>query len=202
MTTVVGVEANGFIVMGCDSRISSYDADGQVIQISTLAARDSKIASVGGILIGVAGDARAMNLLHLAFDPPPLPTFNTRKKVDQYMARLLVPAIRDLFEEHGYATIAKDTKSAIEQNSQVMIGVHNRLFVIEGDYGWSSDRQGVYAIGTGSAYALGALHATIKDKDLTLEQTKEAVFEALLVAATYDPNTGGPFKVVHEKMID
>ena len=73
------------------------------------------------------------------------------------------------------------------------------MLVIESDYGWSPDRHGIYAIGTGASFALGAMKAHLENRIMTINKAKEAVLLALDVAATFDCHTGGPSKVFVHK---
>ena len=200
MTTIVGYQGNDYVVMGCDSRIAAYDSDGTAVQMSTLDYSHCKIAELNhGYLVGVAGDARAMNLLHHAYTPPDPAKIGSRSRLDAFVTCEIVPSIRQLFEEHGYAINGRDNKNAIEQDSQIMLAVNGRLLVIESDYGWSPDRHGIYAIGTGASFALGAMKAHLENRIMTINKAKEAVLLALDVAATFDCHTGGPSKVFVHK---
>ena len=58
-----------------------------------------------------------------------------------------------------------------------------------------SDATGVYAIGTGAQYALGALQATIPLRVNGIPQStaKNLAIKALSIAAKFDPYTGAPY---------
>ena len=73
MTTIVAIQGDNFALICSDSRISDIDGDGYAGQVSTLREGTSKVASNGKYLLGAAGDLRAINLLHHAFTPPPVP---------------------------------------------------------------------------------------------------------------------------------
>lgn len=194
MTTIVGIQGDGYAVIATDSRISSFDSKGNAYQTTTLGAGASKIAPNGKYLIGAAGDVRAINLLQHAFHPPtPAPSLKG-KKLDQFITTKLIPAIRALFDEHGYSS--PDTKENIhiaEYDSTIILAINATLYVIEGDYSWTPDANPYYAIGTGSSYALGALHTLIpKTRPKTPQQAKAIALKALNTAAKYDPYTGTP----------
>ena len=44
MTTLVGIQGDGYAVVGCDTQISSFDDSGSSYQISTLGTGSAKIA--------------------------------------------------------------------------------------------------------------------------------------------------------------
>lgn len=194
MTTIAGIQGDGFCVLGTDSRISSFDESGGVYQITTLAAGTSKIASNGKYLLGAAGDVRAINILHHAFVPPPPPATYKGRKLDAFITKHFIPSLRECLELQGYATPDKDDKTHIaEQGSTIIAGIHGTIYVIESDYGWTSDNAGIYAIGTGAPYALGALQVLTNGRKLSPTQARTAIAKALAVSAKFDPHSGTPF---------
>lgn len=195
MTTIVGIQGDTFAVVCTDSRISSIDESGFAFQITTLGAGTPKIASNGDYLLGAAGDVRAINILHHAFTPPKPPVTATGKKLDQFITRQFIPALRACFEEQGYAAPERDTSEHMaEHSSTILVVIHGTIYIIEGDYSWTSDTSGIYAIGTGSSYALGALQALLGTKKLTPQTAKTIANKALTVASKFDPYTGSPFQ--------
>ena len=195
MTTIVGVQGDGFAVICSDSRISSFDDSGMAYQVTTLGTGTSKVAQNGKYLLGAAGDVRAINILHHAFTPP-APTGDLKgKKLDAFITNKFIPALRACFEQQGYAAPERESSTHIaEQHSTILVVVNGAIYIIEGDYSWTADTSGVYAIGTGSPYALGALSVLIGSKDLTPQQAKVAAQKALTTAAKFDPYTGAPFQ--------
>ena len=196
MTTIVGIQGDGYAVVCSDSRVSSFDEDGSAYQITTLGTGTSKIAQNGRYLLGAAGDVRAINILHHAFGPP-MPASNViGVKLDQFITQKFIPSLRECFESTGYAMPpGNDSSSHIaEHSSTVLVVINGVIYIIEGDYSWTSDKNGVYAIGTGSSYALGALQAITGGKQLTVSKAKSAAVKALTIAAKFDPYTGSPFQ--------
>lgn len=195
MTTIVGIQGNDYSIICTDSRVSSFDDSGMAYQITTLGTGSSKVAINGRYLLGAAGDVRAINILHHAFNPP-TPTFSSSGvKLDQFITQKFIPALRDCFESTGYATPDNDEKNHIaEHSSQILVVINGTIYIIDGDYSWTSDKTGIYAIGTGSSYALGALHALTNGKELTVQKAKTALNKALTIASKFDPYTGSPFQ--------
>lgn len=164
-------------------------------QITTLGAGTSKISTNGKYILGAAGDVRAINILHHSFSPPSPPASYRGKKLDQFITRQFIPALRKCFEEQGYALPERENSSHLaEHSSTIIVVIHGTLYIIEGDYSWTSDTTGIYAIGTGSSYALGALQVLAGGKKLTIEQARSAANKALTVASKFDPYTGSPFQ--------
>lgn len=195
MTTIVGIQGDTFAVVCSDSRVSSFDESGLAFQITTLGAGTSKIATNGKYILGAAGDVRAINILHHAFTPPTPPANAYGKKLDQFITRQFIPSLRHVFDEQGYSLPERENSDHLaEHSSTIIVVVHGTLYIIEGDYSWTSDTSGIYAIGTGSSYALGALQALVGGKKLSAQQAKTAGVKALTVASKFDPYTGSPFQ--------
>lgn len=85
MTTIVAIQGENFAVVCSDSRISDVEESGHIAQINTLREGSSKVAVNGKYLLGAAGDLRAINILHHAFNPPT----PTNLKVRNSMSLLL-----------------------------------------------------------------------------------------------------------------
>jgi len=194
VTTIIGIQGEGFAVVCVDSRISSMDEGGYASQITTLSQTSCKIAVNGKYLLGAAGDVRAINILHHAFAPPVPPAGMDRKKLDHFFTTKFIPSLRDCFEKQGYAHPEKETSTHIAEHGSIVLSVvSGAIYVVEGDYSWTSDANGVYALGTGSSYALGALQVLLGTKERTPKVCKDAAMKALKIAASFDPYTGPPF---------
>lgn len=193
MTTIIGVQGSGFAVICSDSRISSVDDHG-ISQTGTLREGSSKISNNGKYLLGAAGDVRAINILHHVFQPPnPHPDLEG-KKLDQFFTATFIPALRECFDNQGYSVpVGDDKKHTAEQGSQILVAINGVIYIVDEDYSWASEATGVYAIGTGSAYALGAMQVLTRNKKMTPQQAKTQAIKALNVAAKFDPYTGAPY---------
>jgi ATP-dependent protease HslVU (ClpYQ) peptidase subunit len=195
MTTLVAVQGDGFVVVGCDTRISYTDESGVPYQIMSMGSGTSKVALNGKYLLGAAGDMRAINILHHVFQPPVPPPNTKGKKLDAFIANKFIPALRSCFDSQGYSLPdGKEDKEHIAQHSSsVLVVVNKHIYIIDGDYSWTTDATGLYATGSGSMYALGALSVLIGTKKPQQSQTKTAVLKALQIASKFDPFTGAPF---------
>lgn len=195
MTTILAIQGKGFATVSVDSRISTMDDGGFASQITTLGEGSSKVGRVGKYLLGAAGDMRAINILHHVFQPPALTPGLTGKKLDQFITLKFVPALRECFEKQGYASPENDSSTHIAQHGSTILAVVNGcIYVIDGDYSWTSDYNGIYALGTGSSYVLGAATALLANKkNLTPAQIKTISLKAMRIASNFDPYTGSPF---------
>ena len=191
MTTVIGIQGDGYCLLAADTRITTTDTNGNPYQINTLKAETSKIAVNGKYLIGTAGDLRAINLLTHTLNPPVCPPNLKGKKLDEFITNKLIPTIKEMFEKNGYTTNETATPTKAEHDSELLIAVNQTLYHIDGDYSWFTDQTGIYTIGTGAPYALGALHNMPTPKNPA--QAKKHALKALATASRYDPNTGNPY---------
>lgn len=194
MTTILAYQGDNFAVVSVDSRISTMDSGGFASQITTLGEGSSKVVRNGKYLLGAAGDVRAINILHHVFQPPvPTPGLNGGK-LDHFVTTRFVPALRECFEKQGYAAPETENSTHIaEHSSTILVVINAKIYVIDGDYSWTSDLNKIYGLGTGSSYALGAMTSMVANKNLTLKQAKTMTVKALRIASSYDPYTGPPF---------
>jgi len=192
MTTIIGIQGDGYCLVAGDTQISSVDSNGTPYQKNTLRTDTSKIAVNGKYLIGTAGDLRAINLLTHTLNPPVCPPHLKGKKLDEFITNKLIPSIKHMFESNGYTNnTPENPNNKATHDSNMIVAVNQSIYLIDGDYAWFTDSTGNYAIGTGTPYALGALLNMPYPKDAS--QAKKNALKALATAAKYDPNTGPPF---------
>jgi ATP-dependent protease HslVU (ClpYQ) peptidase subunit len=195
MTTIVGIQGDGFAVVCVDSRISTMFADG-LAQTGTLREGSSKVSTNGKYLLGAAGDVRAINILHHVFQPPAVPPNLKGKKLDQFFTAKFIPALRECFDAQGYSIpdLNENKQHIAEQGSSIIVVVNGVIYMVDGDYAWCSESSGIYAIGSGAHYALGALQVMMNKKKWTAQQAKTSALKALTIAARFDPYTGPPYQ--------
>jgi ATP-dependent protease HslVU (ClpYQ) peptidase subunit len=191
MTTIVCVQGPTWAVVGYDSQVTEEDG-----RRYTMARGSTKVAKNGDYLLGAAGDVRAINILTHAFVPP-IADGMVGVKLDRFITNKFIPSLRACFEAQGYAASGKDEQA--QYGSDVLVVVSGTIYVIGDDYSWVRDSAGVYALGTGGDYALGALYSRGIDKLASKMTTaQEAVRDSLQIAAKLDPGSGAPFHVVSQ----
>lgn len=194
MTTIVAIQGNGFALVGSDSRICDVDENGYVMMTTTLKGTSAKVATNGKYLLGAAGDVRAINILHHVFNPPPPPAGAIGSRLDKFFTTKFIPALRECFDQQGYSAPSRESSSHLaEQGSSIIAVVNTVIYVVNEDYSWSNDRSGIYALGSGAQYALGALHGRKGKKEYTSVKARSEALLALQIAARFDPHTGAPF---------
>lgn len=196
MTTIIGIQGDGWSVLGADSKISSLDDQGFVTSQLYLPSATSKIAQRGEYLLGAAGDVRAINLLHHVYEPPSARYATSAEKIDQHVTKRVIPTLRQCFDDQGFSPPEKgDRDHKAEHNSTVIVSLKGRVYVIESDYSWAEDSTGIYVVGTGSQYARAALHVltgTNNSHKLNQKKAVSLVEKALEVTSAHDTYTGGP----------
>jgi ATP-dependent protease HslVU (ClpYQ) peptidase subunit len=181
MTTIASVQGEGWSVIGYDSRVTEEDG-----RTYTLPKESGKVFKVGNYILGVAGDMRAINLLTHVFKPPACTATTLGVKLDKFMTSVFIPELKKCFEESSYS---KDG----DQDSQIMVLINGSAYEIGEDYSWCHDTAGVYAIGSGSDFALGSLNALLEGKKRTLTSARATIKTALAVSSKFDNKTSEPF---------
>ena len=183
MTTIAALQGDGFAIIGFDSRLTREDGG----RVYTLPKGNGKVVRNGEYLIGAAGDLRAVNLLS---DVIKLPSTEgvTGAKLDKFFSQKVIPVIRGCFEMNGYG---KDGS----HESEILIAVQGQVYEVGSNYDWNKDVSGVYGIGSGGDYAVGALHAVV-EKDFSIDEGKNFIKLAIEISAKLDSGTGLPIHLI------
>lgn len=192
MTTIIAVQGPSWAVVGFDSKVTEEGG-----RSYTLGRGSAKVMKNGQYLLGAAGDVRAINILAYAFSPPSAGDL-TGIRLDRFMTSKFIPALRECFEDHGYA--GKEHKEQAVHGSTVLAIVNGQIYEIGEDYAWVRDTTGIYSFGSGGGYALATMYAKWGDElnDLSLADTQKLVREALQVAGKLDAGSGPPFHVLYQ----
>lgn len=168
MTTILGKQYKKGYVLAADSQVTVDDTPFTHSDIL-------KIVANGEYHIAGAGNARYCDVAAYDFVPP---TYDGTE-IYKFMVTKFVPALREAHEKTGY-TLKED------ETFTFLIGVANRLFQICDDYTVLCATHGLYGIGSGGPFGLGAMYAGM---------TPET---AVGIAAKFDINTGGKTQVVRK----
>lgn len=179
MTTIVGVQGNGWAVIGADSRAS------EGTRAYTMAPSQGKLVRRGRYVFASAGDVRAINVIAHVLRPPSPPA-STGRKLDAFVSSRLVPCIRETFAAAGHG-------STSDSAFTVVVAVNAVIYTVGDDFAWIRDASGIYAHGTGGDLALGSLSS--EGEIATVKQARRAALRALDVAAKHDVYTAGPMVV-------
>lgn len=177
MTTLIAFQGPNFAILGADSQIT--DGDKRILSPSI-----PKIVKLGKYLLGVAGDARPGDLLAFNWKPPAYDGTDPVK----FMGKKVIPSIITTFKANGY----DHTKEGASYSFLIVFA--GNVFEVGDDLSMSQSSDGLYGIGSGSAYALGALAGQLPLLS-NLDMAKEGILEALAISAKYDINTAPPFQI-------
>lgn len=149
MTTIIGIEYPDRALIVADSRVT--DDSGRVYSHPGM----RKIAARGALLVAGAGEVAPCDIAQNIWVPP---VFSTKDKKDPYrfMITKVMPSLRKCLTDNGY-NFDEDKKDSAR--FQFLISVGGQLFDVDEDLSVMKSEDGVYAIGSGGAYALGALYA-------------------------------------------
>lgn len=175
MTTIVAIQTDTGVKIGADTQ-ATLGSD-RIMHIS-------KIMHNGPFIIGGAGDAYMLDLLHYIWKPPVLTAID-KKDIHRYIVAKVGPSLRELFENDKLYSSRKNTDDKLVFDFLFVIG--GEVFNIGDDYSVLKSRNNFHAVGSGSMYALGALCV-----GATLEKALEA-------AAENDSKTSAPFEFYEQK---
>jgi ATP-dependent protease HslVU (ClpYQ) peptidase subunit len=175
MTTIVAVCKNGNVTMGADSQVTDQNRPNNHLKME-------KISKRNGYLIAGSGDSHPCDVLQHVFIPP-VPTPTEKKDLYHFMISKFVPAMRECLDENGWKPSPDDKDSGFN----MLFAFDGEIFDIGDDFSVLLNSDGIYGVGAGSAYAIGALYAGA------------SIEKALEIAATNDIYTSGPFQIVKQQ---
>jgi len=186
MTTIAAVQGEGWAVIGYDSRVTEEN------RIYQLPKEQGKVIKNGSYLLGAAGDMRAINLLAYVLKPPSPPTTELGIKLDKFISSRFMPTLKACFDEVQYGEKG-------EQDSDILVFVNGTVYEIGSGYDWCHDQSGIYAVGSGAAYALGSMITSLEGKKRTITNVRSSIKTAISIAARLDQNTGEPIHMLTQR---
>lgn len=174
MTTIIGVEYKDKAILIADNRVT--DDSGRVYSHPEM----EKISERGALLIAGSGEVSPCDIAQHMWNPPK-PTAKDKDNVYHFMISKVMPSLRKCLEENGYNFNEDHDKSKEGLRFQFLIACCGQLFDIDQDLAVMRSSDGIYGVGSGAPYALGALHAGAKP------------LKAMEIAAKVSAFTAGPF---------
>lgn len=172
MTTIVGIQGDGWTVMAADSQITD-EGNCRIISSAT-----PKIIRFKDILIGLRGDARPGDIIAYNWKPPRI-----TGDPQTWLVSKMIPSMIDAFDKYGY-----DWEDE-EADFNFMVSIKGNLFDIGCDFSISRSDQGLFFSGSGGKIGLGYMASQNYD---TLLDAQRVATEAVLVAAIFDIHTSEP----------
>lgn len=149
MTTIIGIEYDDKSVVIADSRVTGDD--GRIYSHPIM----RKISKRGALLIAGAGEVAPCDIAQNVWMPPAF-TQKDKKDAYRYLVTKAMPSLRKCLVDNGYS-FEEDKKDGVR--FQFLIAVGGELFDIDEELTVIKSNDNLYAIGSGGAYALGALYA-------------------------------------------
>lgn len=166
MTTVVMVQRDGDVELGWDSLATQGNEQSSMVA--------PKVFVNNGVIYGVSGGLLVRN----AFEYGEFPSYQGGDPM-RWLVTKWVPVVKKMIEDEP--KIGWEEDGSLPWSALIVVG--GQAFDIDLTLSPYQSQSGIYAIGSGSSYALGALYAGVD------------VMEALHVAAKVDAFTGGPMTV-------
>ncbi len=167
MTTIVAVQGGSIATIGAESFTTYGDRPFFHKDVK-------KIIHSGKWLVATAGDANACDLIANVWKPP---TPRGNKNLHDFVATTVIKSLRKMFAENNYQQQPKD------DGFDLLLACNGEVFQITNDFTLLRTSTGIYGIGSGADYAVGALMA-----GATVE-------EAIKIAVKLDINSGGPIQI-------
>lgn len=174
MTTVIGVQRDDGCLLVADSRTTGET--GRPYSHAAI----QKITSRGEFLIGGAGDPQACDIIQHSWQ---MPEYVEDEDVYGFMVQEVAKSIRTCLKDNEYSK-DKDDKDG---GFIFLLAFRGTIYELDETFTISMTDTGIYGIGSGSKYAIGALQA---GSDWS---------EAMKIAEKNDIYTAGPFHLFEQK---
>jgi hypothetical protein len=176
MTTIVAVQSDDGVLFGADSQVTA--PNGRKYSAKQMV----KISQRNGYIIAGSGECAPCDIAQHIWIPP-VPVVKDKKDLYHFVISKVVPSLKKCFKDNDYKVNQDDDENAFS----FIIALCGELFEIADDFSVSRDDSGFYGVGSGSSYAIGALHA-----GATVEH-------ALMIAAKNDAFTSAPFIYIEQE---
>jgi hypothetical protein len=163
MSSVIGIVENDRLVMGCDSIYV-----GNVVDNTT----SDKLFRRGPLFIGCTFSPRVRQLIAYEVELPEViePDGNLEKT-------LMLGVVKPIHACMKANDIDERKDGVATQEGHMLIGIHNRLFVVQYDWRVIEPRCKYWAVGSHDGIAMGVLHAT-RNGEIPAERRIEMALEA------------------------
>lgn len=180
MTTIVAVQYKDKCVIAADNQVTGDG--GRRYNHPDM----KKISQRGSFLIAGSGEVQPCDIVQHMWNPPKL-TLKDSADVYHFMITKAMPSLRKFLVDNGYDfSEGKESGKAGEGRFNFLMAVAGEIFDIADDLSICRSADGIYGVGSGSDYAVGAIHAGAKPE------------KAVQIAAKLDVNTSGPIQVVEQ----
>lgn len=180
MTTIVAVQYGDKVTFAADNQVTGDN--GRRYNHPDM----KKIVQLGEFLVAGSGEVQPCDVIQHQWTPPKV-TAKDREDVYHFMITKVMASLRDCLTKNGYDfNEGKGDGKSDENRFNFLIAVCGEVFDVADDLSVCRSGDGIYGIGSGSPYAIGALHAGAKPK------------KAVEIASKLDVNTSGPIQIVEQ----
>jgi len=167
VTTILGIQKPDHCLLIADSRVT--DDSGRTYSHQAM----TKITKRGKYLIAGAGTTQPCDIIQHIWKPP-TPTPNSYKDLYHFMIAEVATSMRLALSMNGYTP----DKENDEPDFIFLIALGGVIFVLDDSLSVLMRDDGIYGIGSGSPYAIGALQAGATWKQSMQIAAKNNVFTA------------------------
>ena len=119
---------------------------------------------------------------------PPLVSAKAKQNLYEFVINKVAPSLKLTLVEAGIEFNKGSEDSDNKFELQLLVGINGTIFEIDSDFAVAMNDTGLYAIGSGGDYALGALHAGA------------TVLDAMRIAAVNNNGTSAPFHILEQEI--
>lgn len=183
MTAIVAVRKGNKAVIASDS-LTTFGG----LHVSQDNYSSIKIRKIGNAYVAMSGYSIYKNILDDYLKDRKALKLNTKKEIYKFILKFW----KELKDNYAFVNNQSGKKSQpfADLNSMFLVLNKNGIYTISGNMTVTRFKQ-YYAIGSGSDYSLGALHA-LYDTDLS---AKAIARKAVGASITFDPWCGGKIRV-------
>lgn len=175
MTTIVALQHDWGVEFGSDSLVTANRKYSDV--------RMTKINKRGQFIIAGSGLSSYCDVAQHIWNPP-APSAADKKDLYHFMIAKVIPSLKQEFKDNDLE-IKSDKDD--EPRFAFLIAICGEVFDVADDFAISLTDSGLYGVGSGSSFALGALAAGA------------SVEKALEIAADFDPYSAHPFAFIEQE---
>jgi len=171
MTTIIAIQTDDGVAFAADSQVTN--GNGRILSHPS----QLKITTRGKYLLAGAGDSAPCDYFQHTFKPP-MPRGSEWLDLYHFMIAKFVPALKKNLKLNEWKADATDSESGFS----FLVSIGGEVFSLDDDFSIGMTASGIYGIGSGSTYAVGALlnGATID--------------EAMQIACENDAYTSAPIQ--------
>ena len=184
MSIIIAVRKNGRTIVASDTLTSFGDSHRLPPENTTT----SKVRIVGAVILGGAGWGVYDQILDAHLDPDDPPPLSNELDIFEFFVDLW-KAMHDNYTLVNDQSQSKDSPFG-DLDSSFLIAAHEGIFKVSSDLAVTRFEQ-YYAIGSGSDYALGALHQLYELEIDAMTIARRAVETAV----AFDAYCGGKIRI-------